>query len=89
MTGYIVFGIIGLIAIVDVVLIIRKGKFNSISAWIIRYSKNYPIFPFLLGIAFGHLMWSMSDFDWMPEDQLIEKCKSVVNKQQLYNNNKQ
>lgn len=53
------------IAIFDFWVIAKKGKQESISAYIIRWSKQYPSIPFLLGFVCGHLFWSMSDKDWM------------------------
>ena len=75
-----IFFLVVLISIVifDFWVIAKKGKQASLSAWMIRYSKKFPIMPFLLGIAFGHLTWSMSDFDWMKKDDLIKKCKTYL-----------
>lgn len=56
-----------LIAVYDVWIILKKGKQESISAYIIRWSKQYPSIPFLIGFVAGHLFWSMSDKDWMLE----------------------
>lgn len=62
-TATVVFGILGLIAIADVLLIVKKGKTATISAWIIRHSKEFPVFPFLIGFAMGHLFWQMKPLD--------------------------
>jgi hypothetical protein len=32
------------------------------------------------GIVIGHLAWSMSDFDWMPREMIVEKCKPYFDK---------
>lgn len=55
------FLIIAILAVVvfDVFIIIKKGKYYSISAFIIRTSHKYPSVPFLLGFVCGHLFWSM------------------------------
>ena len=55
------------IAAYDVWVILRHGKQQSISAYIIRWSRQYPSIPFLIGFVAGHLFWSMSDKDWMIE----------------------
>jgi TctA family transporter len=65
-----IFLIIAAIAIFDVWVIIKKGKQQSISAYIIRWSKQYPSIPFLIGFVAGHLFWSMSDKDWMINEVL-------------------
>lgn len=57
--------LVAAIAVFDVWVIIKKGKQESISAYIIRWSKQYPSIPFLLGYVMGHLTWSMADKDWM------------------------
>lgn len=54
-----------LVASFDVFVIAKKGKQESISAHIIRYSHKYPSIPFLLGFLCGHLFWSMNTSDWM------------------------
>lgn len=56
--------IISAIIIFDVFIIIKKGKYYSISAAIIRASHKYPSIPFLLGFVCGHLFWSMNTQDW-------------------------
>jgi len=66
-----------IIAIFDIWVIFAKGKRESISAWIIRESKNYPLLVLLLGIVLGHLTWSMDTFDWADRDYLIERCEEV------------
>jgi hypothetical protein len=76
--GIFVVGIIVAIAVFDIWIIWRDGKQASVSAWIIRYSKNYPIFPFLLGVAMGHLFWSMSDFDWMLTEDVVKACETYL-----------
>jgi hypothetical protein len=52
------------VTIFDVFIIYKKGKYESISAHIIRAAKKYPSIPFLIGFVCGHLFWSMSDQDW-------------------------
>lgn len=78
MAAYFFIGTLIAITIFDFYIIAKKGKQASLSAWIIRYSKKFPILPFLLGIAFGHLTWSMSDFDYMLKEDLIKKCETYL-----------
>lgn len=63
----------------DVYIILKKGKYESISAHVIRGSKKYPLLVLCFGIVLGHLFWSMDSFDSLPKEILIEKCKGVTN----------
>lgn len=81
MAGYFFLLVVLVVAAFDFWIIWKKGKQASVSAWIIRYSKSYPIFPLLLGIVVGHLTWSMSDFDWMQEEELTKRCQEHLAKQ--------
>lgn len=78
--GFVLFWVIILIA--DVYLIKKKGKQASISAYVIRGSKKYPMlvfaFGFILGIFGGHLFWSMDTFDWALEDELTKRCMEFL-----------
>jgi hypothetical protein len=65
LTAIFIVSIALMIAAFDVYIILKKGKYHSISAFIIRASHNYPLLPFLLGIVCGHLFWSMNTADWM------------------------
>jgi hypothetical protein len=67
------------LALYDVWIIVKEGKGESISAHVIRGSRKYPLLVLLFGILLGHLFWSMSSFDYLPKDKLIEKCKAVIN----------
>lgn len=87
MTGYIVFGIIALIGIIDVILIIRKGKRASISAWLINYSKKHSSVPFLIGFAMGHLFWVMNYEDYASDKEISELCKRHIAKQKESSHN--
>lgn len=68
------------VAIFDVWVIFSKGKRESISAWIIRESKNYPLVVLLLGIVLGHLFWSMNTFDWADPEYILERCNEYAKK---------
>tara|TARA_R110002096_G_scaffold34017_3_gene97567 strand:- start:3756 stop:3989 length:234 start_codon:yes stop_codon:yes gene_type:complete len=47
----------------DVYIIAKKGKQESISAHIIRGSKQYPLAVLLFGMLLGHLFFSMKTED--------------------------
>jgi hypothetical protein len=49
------------IVVFDFYIITDEGPQASISAYIIRWSKEYASIPFLLGFVCGHLFWRMSD----------------------------
>tara|TARA_R110002126_G_scaffold14631_2_gene61113 strand:- start:534 stop:740 length:207 start_codon:yes stop_codon:yes gene_type:complete len=49
------------IVIFDFYIIAAEGVQESISAYIIRWSKEYASIPFLIGFVCGHLFWRMSD----------------------------
>ena len=70
------------IAIFDIYIINKKGKHESISAYIIRGSKKMPMLVFLfglaLGIPLGHIFWSMDTKDWMPADEFKVYCEENV-----------
>lgn len=65
--------------IFDIYIIVKKGARESISAYVIRGSKKYPLLVLCFGVLLGHLFWSMSSFDYLPKEELIEKCKAVLN----------
>lgn len=66
------------IVIFDVYIIKKKGKPASISAYIIRGSKEYPLlvllFGLALGIVFGHLFWSMRTQDYLLPEDFKKEC---------------
>lgn len=47
----------------DVWIISKKGKPESLSAHIIRMSRQMPLLTLLFGILLGHLFWSMRTED--------------------------
>lgn len=49
------------IIIFDFYIIADEGSQASISAYIIRWSKEYASIPFLVGFVMGHLFWRMTD----------------------------
>ena len=49
------------IVVFDFYIIAKMGAQESISAYLIRWSHDYPSIPFLLGFTSGHLFWRMSD----------------------------
>jgi hypothetical protein len=52
------------ITVFDLWIMAKKGKYESISAHIIRASHKYPLIPFLFGLFAGHLFFSMNTADW-------------------------
>lgn len=64
-----------IVAVFDFWVIYKKGKYFSISAYIIRWSKKYPSIPFLIGFLCGHLFWSMDTIEWKYEDPKKVECK--------------
>ena len=65
------------LALFDVYIIAKKGKQESISAHIIRGSKQYPLVVLMFGILLGHLFWSMKteDIYYNTECKKIEVLK--------------
>lgn len=61
------------LALFDVYIIAKKGKQESISAYIIRGSKKYPLMVLLFGILLGHLFWSMNTEDIYYNTECITK----------------
>lgn len=49
------------ITVFDFYIVFAEGAQESISAYIIRWSKEFPSIPFLIGFVCGHLFWRMSD----------------------------
>lgn len=68
-----------ILALYDVYIIFTKGKYNSISAVIIRGSKRYPLVVLAFGVLLGHLFWSMNTFDYAEPEYLKERCREVLN----------
>lgn len=62
----------------DVYIIIKEGPYRSISAHVIRGSKKYPLLVLCFGVILGHLFWSMDSFKYLPKEELIKKCKVVI-----------
>jgi len=72
--------IVAFIIIYDFVIIYNRGKYESISAWIIRLSRKYPSIPFLVGFVCGHLFWSMDTNDWKIPDKPAEQIEKQESK---------
>jgi len=66
------------IIVFDFYVINKKGKYFSISAFIIRWSKSYPSIPFLLGFVCGHLFWSMDSGESTFKGEDLIKYKQCV-----------
>lgn len=58
-----IFIIIVLAAVIvfDFYIVFADGAEESISAYIIRWSSEFPSIAFLTGFVCGHLFWRMSD----------------------------
>ena len=61
------------IAVFDVWIIAKKGKPASLSANIIRISREMPLVTLLFGILLGHLFWSMRTDDIYENVECVEK----------------
>ena len=61
------------IAVFDVWIIYKKGKPSSLSATIIRISREMPLVTLLFGILLGHLFWSMRTDDIYENMECKEK----------------
>ncbi len=64
------------VAVFDVWIIAKKGKPASLSANIIRISKEMPLVTLLLGVLLGHLFWSMRTDDIYENVECVEKVIS-------------
>jgi hypothetical protein len=63
LTLYFIYFIIAAVAIFDVWVILAKSKQESISAYIIRGSRKYPLVTLIVGVVLGHLYWPMRTDD--------------------------
>lgn len=69
----------GVIIAYDIYIILKEGKYYSISAYVIRGSRRYPLIVLATGILLGHFFWSMNTFDYAPKEYLLQRCKAVIN----------
>ena len=53
--------VLAAVVIFDFYIVFDEGSTESISAYIIRWSKEYPSISFLSGFVCGHLFWRMTD----------------------------
>lgn len=77
-TGMFLLVIVVILILFDVIIIMKKGKHASISAYVIRGSKKYPLVVLAFGILLGHLFWSMDSFDYLDLDVLKSRCEEVL-----------
>lgn len=74
-TAIFVGSFVAIAIIYDVFIIIKKGKEQSISAFMIRLAYKHPIIPFAMGVLMGHLFWAMNPNDvgmYDCEEKLLE-----------------
>lgn len=60
-TPIFIISVIAAIIIFDFYIIFDESANESISAYLIRWSHDYPSIPFLMGFTMGHLFWRMTD----------------------------
>lgn len=72
--------LVAAIAVFDVYIIAKKGKQESISAYIIRASYKYPLIVLIIGMFLGHLFFSMrtDDIYYNTECKKIEPKEKVI-----------
>lgn len=72
------------VAVYDIYIIAKKGKYYSVSAWMIRNAKKFPSIPFGLGLGIGmlaaHLFWNMAASDiYLPDSpEMKEICRETM-----------
>lgn len=80
LTAAFIFATIAIWIVFDVWIIWKKGKYESISAHIIRASKKYPLLVLAFGVLLGHLFWSMDSFDHLPKEEIVKRCYEYTKK---------
>jgi len=68
-----------ILVIFDMWVIAKKGKQESISAYVIRGSRKYPLLVLAFGVLLGHLFWSMRTDDAYYNTECITIEKEVEN----------
>lgn len=70
------------IVVFDIYIIKKKGKQESISAYIIRGAKKYSALfipgAVIFGYVCGHLFWSMDTFDYLHKEELTKRCEAFL-----------
>jgi len=68
------------ILVFDVYIIAKKGRYHSVSAFLIRASYEWPMIPFLMGYVCGHLFWKMSTLSvyGCESNEVIDIIKACV-----------
>lgn len=56
-TTWIIVAVLVLLFGADLWLLVTRDYKATVSATLLRLSKGYPIIPFLIGIALGHVLW--------------------------------
>ena len=60
-TPIFIIAVIAAIVVADFYFVFADGADQSISAYLIRWSKEFPSISFLMGFVMGHLFWRMPD----------------------------
>lgn len=82
LTVVFIIALVLVVTIYDVWIIKKAGKYESISAHIIRMSKESRMLPLAVGVLIGHLWWSMDSFDYLPKEEIIKRCHEYTTKVQ-------
>lgn len=51
------FALFGLLMLIDLFLLVKKGYAGTVSATLLKFSQRFPIIPFAGGVLIGHLLW--------------------------------
>lgn len=57
LTDWFCIGVIVVSLIYDLIVVLKYGKEATITASVQKYSKRWPLIPFLLGVLVGHWFW--------------------------------
>jgi hypothetical protein len=57
LSGWVFFSLFAILIAYDVVIIALRGYQATVSAFLLNFSKRFPIVPFAGGVLIGHLFW--------------------------------
>jgi len=60
LTAWLLYLLILAVGTYDVIIAWRYGPRATVSHVVLRFSREYPILPFLAGVVLGHLLWTQS-----------------------------